>query len=66
MNILVVDVGGTHIKALATGRRKPLKIRSGSKMTAKQMVQAVRHSTMDWHYAACRLAIPDPCCTASR
>ena len=34
MDILVIDVGGTHIKALATGRKKHLKIRSGPKMTA--------------------------------
>ena len=60
MNILVVDVGGTHIKALATGRRKPLKIRSGSKMTAKQMVQAVRRSTMDWHYDCVSIGYPGP------
>ncbi len=37
-DILAIDVGGTHIKVLATGRRKPLEIPSGPKMTAREMV----------------------------
>jgi polyphosphate glucokinase len=38
-NILVIDVGGTNIKVLATGRKEPVKIPSGPKMTAKKMVK---------------------------
>jgi predicted NBD/HSP70 family sugar kinase len=60
MNILVIDVGGTNIKALATGRRKPLEIRSGPKMTAKEMVQAVRQGTAGWHYAVVSIGYPGP------
>jgi hypothetical protein len=33
-DILVIDVGGTRIKVLATGRREPLKLRSGPKLRA--------------------------------
>ena len=44
-NILVIDVGGTHIKVLATGQKEPVKIDSGPKMTAKKMVKEVRNAT---------------------
>ena len=60
MDILVIDVGGTHIKALATGRRKPLKIRSGPKMTAKEMVRMVRQATTGWNYTAVSIGYPGP------
>ena len=60
MNILVIDVGGTNIKALATGRRKPLKIPSGPKMTAQKMVRLVRQGTTDWHYAGVSIGYPGP------
>ena len=30
-SILVIDVGGTHIKVLATGQKEPVKIPSGPK-----------------------------------
>jgi polyphosphate glucokinase len=37
MNVLVVDVGGTNVKVLATGQKKPRKFPSGRKMTPKQI-----------------------------
>ena len=36
--VLVVDVGGTHIKLLAMGQTVPIKIASGPTMTAQRMV----------------------------
>ena len=60
MDILVIDVGGTHIKVLATGRKKPLKIRSGPKMSAKEMVRAVRQATADWQYSVVSIGYPGP------
>lgn len=60
MDILVIDVGGTHIKVLATGRKKPLKIRSGLKMSAKEMVRAVRQATTDWQYSVVSIGYPGP------
>ena len=65
MDILVIDVGGTHIKVLATGRKKPLKIRSGPKMSAEEMVRAVRQVTADWQYSVVSIGYPGPCSTAS-
>jgi polyphosphate glucokinase len=60
MNILVIDVGGTHVKVLATGRRNPIEVRSGPKMTANQMVRAVRQETTGWRYSAVSIGYPGP------
>ena len=58
--ILAIDVGGTHIKVLATGRRKPLEIRSGPKMTAREMVRQVREGTTGWRYTVVSIGYPGP------
>ena len=58
--ILVIDLGGTHVKVLATGRRTPIKIRSGPKMSAKEMVRAVRSATDGWRYSAVSIGYPGP------
>ncbi len=59
-NILVIDVGGTNIKVLATGHKEPLKIPSGPKMTAKKMVKEVREATKEWNYSAVSIGYPSP------
>ena len=38
MNVLVVDVGGTHVKLFATGQSEPQKFDSGPTLTAEQTV----------------------------
>jgi predicted NBD/HSP70 family sugar kinase len=48
MKILVIDVGGTRVKLLATGQTETRKIESGPDMTAEQMVEAVKGATGDW------------------
>jgi polyphosphate glucokinase len=58
--ILVIDVGGTHVKVLATGHRKPVTFRSGPKMTAKDMVRGVREATASWRYAMVSIGYPGP------
>jgi polyphosphate glucokinase len=60
LDILVIDVGGTHVKALSTGRRKPLEIPSGPKMTARDMVQKVRQGTTGWRYSVVSIGYPGP------
>jgi predicted NBD/HSP70 family sugar kinase len=60
VDILVIDVGGTHVKALSTGRRKPLEIPSGPTMTAREMVQKVRQGTTGWRYSAVSIGYPGP------
>ena len=60
MKILVVDVGGTHVKVLASGQKTPVKIPSGPKMTARKMVKTVRAMTIKWRYDAVSIGYPGP------
>jgi len=41
MKVLVIDVGGTHIKLGLSGRKDPLKIPSGPELTAARMAADV-------------------------
>ena len=56
--VLVVDVGGTHVKVLATGKRTPRKLWSGPSMTAAGMVEAVQRLAADWSYDVVSLGYP--------
>src|SRR5258708_18815850 len=60
MNVLVIDVGGTHVKLLATGSKKGVAIPSEPKMTAQKMVVAVRKATAGWKYEAVSIGYPGP------
>jgi polyphosphate glucokinase len=60
MNILVVDVGGTHIKLLATGHPERLKLDSGPTLTPEHMVAAVREATSAWSYDVVSIGYPGP------
>lgn len=60
MKVLVIDVGGTHVKLLATGRRVPCKIVSGPAMTARQMVAAVLDAAKSWKIEAVSMGYPGP------
>src|SRR5258707_3608976 len=56
--ILVIDVGGTHVKALVTGQKEPVKIPSGPKMTARKMVKDVRKAAAGWEYSGVSIGYP--------
>jgi len=58
LKILVIDVGGTHVKALATGQKEPRKVASGPSMTARAMVAAVKGMSRDWKYDAVSIGYP--------
>jgi polyphosphate glucokinase len=58
LNVLVVDVGGTHVKILATGQKQPRKFPSGPKLTPKQMVAGVKKLAKDWKYDAISIGYP--------
>jgi polyphosphate glucokinase len=60
MKILVVDVGGTNVKILATGRKRPRKIPSGPDMTAAEMVKRVLEASADWGYDHVSVGYPGP------
>ena len=44
MNVLVVDIGGTHVKALVTGQAEARKFLSGPTMAPGDMVDALINS----------------------
>jgi predicted NBD/HSP70 family sugar kinase len=58
--ILVLDVGGTNVKVLLTGQRTPLRIPSGTGLSARRMVAAVQQATQGWKYDAVTIGIPAP------
>lgn len=60
MNILVIDVGGTHIKILATGEREKREIDSGPSITARQMVSSVKKLASGWKYDVVSVGYPGP------
>jgi predicted NBD/HSP70 family sugar kinase len=60
MKVLAIDVGGTHVKMLATGQQTPQKFVSGPKMTAKQMVSRVKKLATGWNYDAVSIGYPGP------
>jgi polyphosphate glucokinase len=60
MKTLVVDIGGTNIKALATRRRKRIKLPSGSDMTPERMVRELKEAAADWAYDRVSIGYPGP------
>src|SRR6266516_7091934 len=60
LKVLVIDVGGTHVKVLSSSHKRHLEIPSGPDMTAKKMVAAVRKATANWKYDAVSIGYPGP------
>jgi len=60
MNVLVIDVGGTHIKFIVSGQTAHRKFASGHAMTAEQMVAGIKRDLGDWTYDACTVGYPGP------
>jgi polyphosphate glucokinase len=62
MKTLVIDVGGTHVKILATGKRQHLQFDSGPRMTAKDMVAGVKRAVSEagWKYDVISIGYPGP------
>jgi polyphosphate glucokinase len=58
--VLVVDVGGTHVKLLATGCRTPRKLISGPHLTPAIMVRDVLAATAGWRFEAVTIGYPGP------
>src|ERR1700685_2841697 len=60
MKILAVDVGGSHVKILATGEKQEREIVSGPQMTARQMVSRVKKLAQGWAYDVVSVGFPGP------
>ena len=57
-NVLVIDVGGTAVKILATGQIESRSFRSGPTLTPKRMVSGVKKLAADWAYDAVSIGYP--------
>src|SRR6185295_3531112 len=58
MNVLVIDVGGSHVKIMVTGQKEERRMDSGPAMTAAQMVQGVRALAKGWKYDHVSIGYP--------
>ena len=55
---MVIDVGGTNVKVLATGEDEPRRFPSGPKLKPKQMVSGVKDIVSDWKYDVVSIGYP--------
>jgi polyphosphate glucokinase len=60
MKVLVVDVGGTHVKVLVSGQKEFRKFDSGPTLVPKSMIAGVRKITADWKYDVISIGYPGP------
>jgi polyphosphate glucokinase len=58
VNVLVIDIGGSHVKILATGQKTPLRFDSGPTMTARRMVDGVKKLARSWKYDVVSIGYP--------
>lgn len=58
MNVLVIDIGGTNIKILASGQKEPRKFPSGPAMAPREMVNGVKTLAADWQYDVIAIGYP--------
>jgi polyphosphate glucokinase len=58
MNVLAIDIGGTHVKLLATGQDERREFDSGPKLTPQFMVASVKRLTKDWKYDVVSIGYP--------
>lgn len=60
MNVLVVDIGGSRVKMIATGQAEPRRFDSGPTLTPEQTVAKVKELTADWKYEHISIGYPGP------
>jgi polyphosphate glucokinase len=58
LQVLVVDVGGTHVKLELNGKSERREFKSGAKLTAKRMVREVKRLAADWPYDVVSIGYP--------
>ncbi len=60
MKVLAIDIGGNHVKVLATGQDQRRQFDSGPTLTPRRMVSGVKRITKDWKYDAVSIGYPGP------
>ena len=59
-SVLVIDVGGSSVKILATGHSQRRSFHSGPTLTPAQMVKRVKKLAADWTYDVVSIGYPGP------
>jgi predicted NBD/HSP70 family sugar kinase len=58
-DVLAIDVGGSHVKAVVSGEgNEPRRFDSGSALTPQELVSGITGLTGDWSYDAVSIGIP--------
>jgi predicted NBD/HSP70 family sugar kinase len=60
MKVLVIEVGGTHVKVMATGQDASREFESGPSLTPTRMISEIRALAPDWKYEAVSIGYPGP------
>jgi polyphosphate glucokinase len=60
MSVLAVDVGGTHVKILASGQPDKREFASGAQLTPARMVEQVKALAQGWAYDHVSVGYPGP------
>jgi polyphosphate glucokinase len=60
MNILVIDIGGTHVKVLASGQTECREFDSGPRLTPRKLLAGVKALVADWSYDVISIGFPGP------
>ncbi len=58
--VLVIDIGGTHVKILVTGEQEHRRFPSGPELTPEKMVEGVKELATGWKYQVISMGYPGP------
>jgi len=56
--VLVIDIGGTNIKFMATGHNSARRFPSGPSLTPREFVREIKRRTADWDYDRVSIGYP--------
>ena len=60
MKVLAIDIGGTHVKMLATGQKEHREFESGKTLTPRKMIAGVKTLAKGWKYDVISIGYPGP------
>ena len=60
MDVLAIDIGGTHVKILASGEKEARKFPSGPTMTPETMIGGVKKLAAEWKFTVVSIGYPGP------
>lgn len=58
MTVLVIDIGGSHVKLLVSDAEEPRRFDSHPNLTPQELVERVRALTSDWAFDAISIGYP--------